>query len=107
MAESITTKIPTTVTPYVLGLGILVLIVIFSFMSSVPWANKADIENIKTILVNEVNWLKAQNARIQQHLELIEAGRNVRAEQISEVRTKVSDCERRIQRLEDTRPRPP
>jgi hypothetical protein len=100
-------KVPSGLTPYILGLGVLTLIAIFSLMASVPWAGKTDIEHIRAHIRGEIEWLKDQNQRIQKHLELIEAGRDLRAVQINDLRAGVADCNRRIQRLEDLRPARP
>jgi hypothetical protein len=105
MAEDSKSSFPASLTPYALGLGVLMLIAVFSLMASVPWATKTEIEHVKSYIRGEIEWLKAQQERTQKHLDLIELGRSERANQISEVRSRMGDLERRIQRLEDGRPR--
>jgi hypothetical protein len=105
MAEPRSGSFPANLTPYALGLGVLMLIAVFSLMASVPWATKGEIEHVKGYIRGEVEWIKQQQERIQKHLELIELGRTERANQISEVRSRMGDLERRIQRIEDGRPR--
>ena len=105
MAEPKENSFPANLTPYALGLGVLMLIAVFSLMASVPWATKTEIEHVKGYIRGEVEWIKQEQVRIQKTLEIIEVGRSERANQISEVRSRMSDLERRIQRIEDGRPR--
>jgi hypothetical protein len=105
MAEPRNSSFPANLTPYALGLGVLMLIAVFSLMASVPWATKGEIDHVKSYIRGEVEWIKQEQVRIQKTLEIIELGRSERANQISEVRSRMGDLERRLQRLEDGRPR--
>jgi hypothetical protein len=98
-------RLPTSLTPYALGSGVLVLIALVGLwtgiQSSIPWANKAEIASLQLQFRSEIEWLKTQQSQLQRYDEGAEVDRRDRGAILAITKAKLEEIERRLIRIEE------
>jgi hypothetical protein len=100
MAEERSSKLPTSLTPYVLGAVVLALITIFGFLGSIPWPSKAEMETLQAHLKFEIETIRVEMMNLRRYDEHLEIARREAAMTISGMRQKLEEMERRVEHLE-------
>lgn len=107
-------SLPTVATPAVIGVIVLSLIVLITLYTSVPFANKTEVEAMrifwrneieasKAYTKNEIEWVKLSQDVLKKQVESIDSDRREQRPALSELKAKIEECDRRIDRLEDMR----
>jgi hypothetical protein len=88
-------------TPYVVGMVLIALITIFSFLGSVPWVSHGEMTAQRAATRLELDSIKAEISSLRRYQEAMDVARREALSHISVNTQKLVELERRIGRLEN------